>query len=61
MKPMMAWCYYCERHIIWQPYKREWVTLKAWNAMDVRLCPLSGDCYHHPVPAKTDVLRKVKR
>jgi len=61
MKPMIAWCYYCERRIVWLWYKREWGTTKAWKTMDVWWCPLSGDYYHHPVPAKTDVLRKVNR
>jgi len=61
MKPMIAWCYYCERRIVWLWYKREWGTTKSSGIKNVWVCPLSDDCYHQPVPAKTDVLRKAGR
>jgi len=67
MTPMRAWCYYCERRLIWHRPSQQWrpttPPTTVQKGQRVRLsptmCALSPRGFgHEPVPEKTDVLRR---
>ncbi len=69
IKPMLAWCYYCERRLVWSRMAREWrpqtPVIRNVGGVPTRManqwCPLSPTGFDHvPVPTENDVQRLEK-
>lgn len=56
MKPMLAWCHYCDRRLIWGRRDGKW-RLASPGKWKPRVCYFSPNARHEPVMSEDDTMR----